>query len=73
MLVQRWEILQHYFENHGIILAKKKSFFQAELILILGVCKQAKLSYLVHKKPLTDTLKSTQNESMFGEDFVSEA
>ena len=56
------------------ILAKKKNhLFEMMLILILsGVCKEAKLSHLGHRKSARIE-KPTHNTTLFGAKFDSEA
>ena len=46
-LEQRWEILWHYFENHH----QKNHHFGWRSLWSWRICKQAKLSYLGHRKP----------------------
>ena len=46
-LQQRWEILQHYFEN---FVKKKSDEFRWSSLWPWRVCKQAKFSHLVHRK-----------------------
>ena len=47
-LEQSWEILWHYFENHGNVLHLFRWSFS---FWSWRICKQANLSYLGHRKP----------------------
>ena len=70
-LEQRWEILRQIDLQKMPILAKKKSYFQMKLILILAGMSTSKIVEFRAQKTRADILKSrpTQNESLFGADF----
>ena len=64
-LEQRWEILRHYFENHGNVAECVRNFRTD-----FGRREAPSAPY-----ERTHTLKSlrTQNKSLFGADFGQEA
>ena len=77
-LEKRWVILRQIDLQKMPILAKKKSFFQMKLILILADMKTSKIVAFGAPKTRTHTRTSAfqrriQNESLFGADFDPEA